>query len=237
MEANRRNLDLPSMEKQPAPPAPATRALIVVSLAVAVCGLALFSWLADEVFAGHTQRFDAAVRGWVHQFATPELTRAMIAISAMGSSVLFAVFIVSVVVFLRKKWRRAAIWMLLTMAGGLILEVALKQAFHRTRPEAYFGVEPRSYSFPSGHSLMSFCIYGVLAGLLTARIQSHALRFLIWSGAAVLVAAIGLSRIYLGVHYPSDVVAGYLAAAVWVGTLVTADRIRSRRRRRAADKA
>ena len=223
--------DLPSIEKQPAPPA-SMRAVILGSLAAAVVGLALFSWLADEVFAGHTERFDATVRGWVHQFASPGLTRAMVVISALGSEVLVAVFVVSVIAFLRMKWRRAAVWMMLTMAGGLILEVALKHGFRRTRPAAFFGVAPHGFSFPSGHSLMSFCIYGVLAGLLTARIQSPAWRVLIWSGAAVLVAAIGLSRIYLGVHYPSDVLAGYLAAAVWVSTLVTADRVRRRKKLR-----
>lgn len=211
------------------------RAVIVGSLAVAVLGLALFSWLADEVFEGDAQRFDAFIRGWVHQFASPLLTRVMVGISAMGSEVLVAVFIVAVVVFLRMKWRRAAIWMMLTMAGGMVLQVVLKQGFRRTRPEAFFGLGPHSYSFPSGHSLMSFCIYGVLAGLLAARIKSPAVRILTWSAAAVLVAAIGLSRIYLGVHYPSDVLAGYLAAAVWVSTLVTADRVRRRKKLRSAN--
>lgn len=225
--------DLPSIEREPAP-TPSMRAVILGSLAVAVIGLALFSWLADEVFAGHTQRFDAAVRGWVHQLASPLLTQVMVAVSAMGSEVLVAVFVVSVVVFLRMKWRRAAVWMLFTMAGGLILQVVLKLGFRRTRPVAFFGVEPHSYSFPSGHSLMSFCIYGVLAGLLAARIKSPKLRVLIWAVAAVLVGAIGLSRIYLGVHYPSDVLAGYLAAAVWVSALVTADRVRKRKKLRIA---
>ena len=232
MEETNVNADVPSIEKEPVAPPPSMRAVILVSLAVALAGLALFSWLADEVFAGHTQRFDAAVRGGVHRFASPLLTRAMVVISAMGSEVLVAVFIIAVVVFLRMKWRRAAVWMMLTMAGGMILQVVLKLGFRRTRPAPFFGVEPHSYSFPSGHSLMSFCIYGVLAGLLAARIQSPALRVLIWCCAAVLVGAIGLSRIYLGVHYPSDVVAGYLAAAVWVSTLVTADRVRKHKKLR-----
>jgi undecaprenyl-diphosphatase len=66
----------------------------------------------------------------------------------------------------------------------------------------------------------------VLAGLLTARIRNHYARGLIWVAAAVLVAAIGISRIYLGVHWPTDVIAGYAAAAVWVGGLLTVDRWR-----------
>ncbi len=208
------------------------RAVILGSLAAAVVALALFSWIADEVGEGSTRQFDESIRGWVHQFASPPLTTAMKVISALGSEVLVLVFIVAVVTFLKIRWRRAAIWMMLTMAGGLVLEVVLKHEFHRTRPAPFFGMSPHSYSFPSGHSLMSFCIYGVLAGLVTARIRSAPLRVLIWVSAAVLVGAIGLSRIYLGVHYPSDVVAGYLAAALWVSTLIAADRVRRHKRPR-----
>src|ERR1051325_9242719 len=109
------------------------------------------------------------------------------------------------------------------MVGSLVLDLTLKYIYHRTRPTAYFGIAPHSYSFPSGHALCSFCFYLVLAGLLSARIRSLALRIMIWTLAIVMVIIIGLSRIYLGVHYPSDVLAGYLAAAVWVGAIIVFD--------------
>jgi len=89
---------------------------------------------------------------------------------------------------------------------------------------------PHTYSFPSGHALCSFCFYGVLAGLLSARTKPLGWRLLIWIAAAAMVIAIGLSRIYLGVHYPSDVVAGYLAATVWVGTIIVLDHVRKLRK-------
>jgi undecaprenyl-diphosphatase len=94
----------------------------------------------------------------------------------------------------------------------------------------FFGAVPQTYSFPSGHSLFSFCFYGVLAGLITARIESRPLRILIWILAATLVFSIGLSRIYLGVHYPSDVLGGYLAGTIWVSTMLALDRLRTRRK-------
>jgi len=112
----------------------------------------------------------------------------------------------------------------------MLLDLSLKHAFHRTRPTAFFGALPHSYSFPSGHALFSFCFYGVLAGLSAGRTRSQPARILIWTLAAVLVTAIGLSRIYLGVHYPSDVIAGYLAATLWVTALISLDRMRIRRR-------
>ena len=227
------NSELPGIEReQPAlAPSPSLRAAILGSLAAAVLALLLFTWLAEEVFEGDAMRFDDAVRAWVHQFASPTLTSAMVVISALGSQALAVVVIIAFVIFLRLKWRRAAIWLLFTVACGLVLELTLKYAFHRPRPAPFFGAVPHTYSFPSGHSLMSFCIYGVLAGLLSHRLRSAAVRIVVWIAAAALVAAIGVSRIYLGVHYPSDVIAGYLAAAVWVSALLAADRVRKRKRR------
>jgi undecaprenyl-diphosphatase len=70
----------------------------------------------------------------------------------------------------------------------------------------------------------------VLAGLLSARIKPLPWRIAVWTVAALLIIAIGLSRIYLGVHYPSDVLAGYLAATVWVGTIIVLDHVRKVRR-------
>lgn len=154
----------------------------------------------------------------------------MIAISFLGGDGLTAAAILSVIAFLSLHWRREALWMVVTILGALVLDLSLKYAFHRPRPVPFFVPVPYTYSFPSGHSLFSFSFYGVLAGLLTRRIRSRMLRVLIWTLAAVLVAAIGLSRIYLGVHYPSDVIAGYLAASLWVSTLVALDRVRVQRK-------
>ena len=222
---------LPRIEQQPVPPA-SMRAVILGSLFTAVLALLLFSWLADELFEGGTRRFDEGIRAWVHQFASPTLTRAMVATSALGSEVLVVVLVVAFVIFLKIRWRRAAIWLVITMAGGMVLQVVLKYSFHRTRPTPYFGATLHSYSCPSGHSLMSFCIYGVLAGLLSTRIRSTGVRVLVWVLAAILVLAIGVSRIYLGVHYPSDVLAGYLTAMMWVSAMIAVDRVRKHKRLR-----
>jgi undecaprenyl-diphosphatase len=204
--------------------------VLPLSLIGAILFLFSFSWLAHEVFEGATARFDSSIRGWVHQFASPDLTRAMFAISWMGARGLLLLFLVSIAAFLIFHWRRAALWLFLSVAGADILVLTLKYGFHRPRPVAFFGAEPTSYSFPSGHSLASFCFYMVLAGLLSSRVRSSGLRVGVWIAAIVLVAAIGLSRIYLGVHYPSDVIGGYLAAALWVSTLLAVDHVRRRRR-------
>ncbi|HEX4604184.1 MAG TPA: phosphatase PAP2 family protein [Candidatus Angelobacter sp.] len=203
---------------------------IIASMAAAVLALFLFGWLGSEVLQGDTQHFDSAIRGWVHHYASPGMTHAMTAISLLGYNVLIVELLIAFAVFAKLRWRRAAVWLGVAMAGSLLLDLTLKYLYHRARPTAYFGTAPHSYSFPSGHALCSFCFYGVMAGLLSARIKSLPLRILTWLAAAALVIAIGLSRIYLGVHYPSDVLAGYLAATVWVGTVIVLDHVRKVRK-------
>ena len=224
------NRQLPGPEQ-----APETEVLVegpLVSLVIAVIAIFLLAWLAENVAAQHTVKFDSSVRAAVHAYATPVLTRLMFAISFMGSGGLIASAVLAFVLFAYFEWRRAAIWLAVTLAGALVLELTLKFAFHRPRPVPFFGPVPRTYSFPSGHSLFSFCFYGVLAGLLAGRVRSKPARVLVWVVAASLVIAIGLSRIYLGVHYPSDVVAGYLTGAIWAASMVALDRLRRRRQSR-----
>lgn len=204
----------------------------LVSLAIAVLAILLFAWLADNVVDRHVAAFDSSVRAAVHAHATPKLTRFMFAASFMGRGGLIAFAVTAFLLFYRFQRRRAATWLAVTLAGALVLEITLKAAFHLPRPVTFFGPTPLTYTFPSGHALFSFCFYGVLAGLLAARVSSFAAKIVIWLVAALLISAIGLSRIYLGVHTPSDVIAGYLTGTIWVATMVTLDRWRRRKKNR-----
>jgi undecaprenyl-diphosphatase len=200
--------------------------MLFLTLAAAVSSLIFFGWLTEEMSDGDTRGFDDAVRSFVHQFATPALTSVMQFASFLGSTLFLITFgIVIFIVFWLLKHRRAATFFVITMAGSTILLVTLKTVFRRARPDPFFEtVLPESYSYPSGHSLSSFCFYGVLAAIITTRVERRSLRAVIWAGAFLLIALIGLSRIYLGVHHPSDVVAGYAAAFVWVTAVAVADR-------------
>ncbi len=210
-------------------PASLISVLLSASLAITVLALIALSWMASEMLEGETVRFDANIRGFVHSFASPGLTSVMFGLSFMGSAGMIAILAAAVILFVAKKWYRALGWLALTMAGALVIDLAMKYGFHRTRPVPFFGNVPHTYSFPSGHALFSFCFYGVMAGLINARVRSHWLRVAVWTLAVLLAASIGLSRIYLGVHYPSDVLAGYLAGTIWVSTMITADRLRKTR--------
>jgi undecaprenyl-diphosphatase len=199
--------------------------LLLGALLIAATSLFVFGWLAEEVLEGDTQQFDAFVRAAVHQLATPGLTRLMQVFSFLGSvAAVTTMSLVVVCVSLYFRHARTAALMAITMLGVAALDVALKHAFHRPRPVAFFGATPSSYSFPSGHALGSLCFYGILAAILAARARGRGAKFCVCMAAVVLVGMIGFSRIYLGVHYPSDVIAGYCAAIVWVGAVGFLDR-------------
>jgi membrane-associated phospholipid phosphatase len=198
---------------------------LVSSLGIAAGSLFLFGWLAEEVIKGDTNQFDAVIRATIHNHATPLLTTIMQLFSFLGSvgwTVAFGLLVACACFYFKRPG--IAGFLGVTMAGAGTLDYVLKLAFHRPRPIAFYGPTPPSYSFPSGHALGSFCFYGVLAAVLSDRMRAGKLKFFIWLAAALLVAMIGLSRIYLGVHYPSDVIAGYLAGAVWVTAVTIVDK-------------
>jgi membrane-associated phospholipid phosphatase len=224
---------LPEVEQQPQPLRLLETAAAAALLGAIIC-VWLFGWMAGEMLEGDTRAFDFAIRNWVHGFASPGLTSAMTFISLLGYDVLIVELVIALLVFWKLRWRRGAAWLTLSVAGALALDVALKFAFHRPRPQPFFGDAPHSFSFPSGHALVSFVFYAVLAGLIADRVRSRAVRVLVGVVAGTLIAAIGLSRIYLGVHYPSDVIAGYLAAAIWVSALLVLDHVRKVRKTRLA---
>jgi len=199
--------------------------ILFLGLASAVSALFFFAWLADEVLEGDAKAFDETVRVFVHGFASESLTGLMRFVTMLGSTLFLSFLCVSVfVIFISKNWKRAAVLLMTTMAGAVILNFALKVSFGRVRPIPFFDTPlPDSYSFPSGHALFAACFYGVLAWLVAARVQNKSLRIAIWSLAVSLALLIGLSRIYLGVHYPSDVIAGFAAAIVWILTVILTD--------------
>jgi membrane-associated phospholipid phosphatase len=181
-------------------------------LVLAAVALLAFVWLAEEVLHGRTLQFDNRVRMFVHAYANPALTALMRGISLIGDpGVLVALTVPVMVWFVRTGRARTVLMFAIAMAGAELLDQLLKLAFHRPRPATFFGLaQPMGYSFPSGHALVSLAFFGALAVFVARR------RWLYYVAAAISVAAIGLSRVYLGMHYPTDVLGGWAAAAAWL---------------------
>lgn len=191
---------------------------LLAGLVAAIGTLVFFGWLADGVLDGETRYFDEVTRTAVHQLASPAMTTAMRGISFLGSTLFLTLATIAVVVsFAVKKWGREAKLFGITMGGAGLLNISLKLAFKRERPVPFFDLlPPETYSFPSGHSLTSCVFFGALAAILSARIKRKRPRMLLWIVATTMFLLIGLSRIYLGVHHTTDVIAGFAAALIWI---------------------
>ena len=191
---------------------------LLLGLAAAIGALIFFSWLTDEVLEGDSVHFDEVTRTAVHQLASPTMTAAMRFLSFVGSSIVLTILTTIVIIwFAKKRWGREAKLFAATMIGAALLNVTLKMSFQRARPTPFFNLTaPESYSFPSGHSLASACFFGALAAILTARIKNRRVRMFLWIVCAFMFLSIGFSRIYLGVHHTTDVIAGFVAALIWI---------------------
>ena len=213
------------------PRAASAGGIFAAGLAASIAAVLLFAWLAEHIARGAAIAFDAAVRASVHQHASPGLTELMRLVSELGSPL--PLFLLCALVFaalLAAHSQRAALYFVVTMIGAVLLDATLKLTFHRPRPVPFFGMPaPHSYSFPSGHALLLATYCGIVAAFATAHIRSRAVRVLIWAAAAAVAGMVGFSRIYLGVHYPSDVMGGYAAAIIWVTAATHADRLWKRR--------
>ena len=208
---------------------------LVLGLALAIGVLVFLAWLTDEVLEGDTRRFDEATRAAIHQLASPPLTTIMRGISFLGSTeFLFGATALIVIAFVLRKWKREGLLLGITMFGASMLNITLKLAFKRVRPEPFFNLAtPRTYSFPSGHALASFCFFGALGVILHARTDNRRKRLVIRIVAPIIIFLIGFSRIYLGVHHTTDVIAGFTAAFIWTAVVkfVEEQLVRWRRRR------
>ena len=177
----------------------------------------LFGAMAVAVVLGATDNIDAATRADINRWASPNLTVLAEGASFIGSVAFLLTLTVLTATGLWVGGRpRAALMLSLAFSLALILNNLVKLAFARARPEAFFGIAPDTYSFASGHALFSACYYGVVAGLIAAHVAKDWQRAVVWVVACAIIASVGLSRIYLGVHYLTDVLAGFALAALIV---------------------
>ncbi len=185
--------------------------VLVLGNAVAV---AMFAKIAEDVVQREATRFDETAALAVHRLSAPALDAVMRALTTLGSAPTLMVVVLAVAVWaLRRGDRRAAAILAGVAAVDTMLNALLKLAFHRNRPSLWTMVAAlQSYSFPSGHAMGAVAVYGLTA-VVVARL-APAWRPLLAVATPLFVFGIGLSRVYLGVHWPTDVLAGFAAGSV-----------------------
>lgn len=201
------------------------REMVAVSLLLSIAAaLWAFVELADEVLEGSTEAFDSAILlffrvpgdltdpigpPWVELLVTDTTALGGVAVLAI-----ITVIVVGYLVVIAK--RSAAVFVLAAIGGGTVVSFGLKSLFERARPDLVpHGVEVATASFPSGHAMLSAVTYLTLGALLARFLPRRRAKAYVVTVAALLTLAIGTSRVYLGVHWPTDVLAGWTLGAAW----------------------
>ena len=199
--------------------------LLLVGLVATSVMMLTIAEVHEHIYGSRLMRLDGRIQGDVHGDTTPGLTRVMFALTRIGSpEVLGPVIPLLAAVLWWRGLRRAPVVWLAATGGAGVLVLLLKLHFRRVRPDLPWAfVHEPSYSFPSGHSVLAVVVYGSLIFLGMRHLQRDWERLTVCAVAGALILGIGISRIYLGVHYPSDVAAGYFVGTVWVGAVVGAD--------------
>lgn len=176
-----------------------------------------FIWFSQQLSEIDIMRFDRKVIAFAQSAITPQKTKWMLGITFLGSVgwLTFIVCVLVIVLFLKKKLALALFYVCSSGIGALF-NMLLKWLFKRERPDILPIISEEGYSFPSGHSMGSFIFYGSLAYLIIHLVHKKSLQWAAVILCGIFILLIGFSRIYLGVHYPSDIVGGFLAGGAWL---------------------
>jgi undecaprenyl-diphosphatase len=200
-----------------------SEAAVLVTLALIVSGIWTFMEIADEVTESAPMGFDQRVMSFLHDPQAPGrpigpawLLNVAKDITALGSYAVVSLLGLIVLVFFGlKRQNRLMLLTIAAAAGGGLMSTLLKLLFARQRPDIEHLVQVSTYSFPSGHAMLSAVVYITLGALLARSEKQKRFKIFFLLVAVLLAVTVGISRIYLGVHYPTDVMAGWIAGAVW----------------------
>lgn len=211
--------------------------LILISLIVFVAGINFFVELTDSLSGTSLKSYDRAVTDYIISFRTPGLTSFFQVLTDAGDfyGYLVATALATIYFFLKFKNWKIIIQLLVVTILASLSNIALKRAINRQRPEIEHLVVVETLSYPSGHSMSAMAFYGFLIYLCFRIKMNRGLRAFLVSLFVFLILGIGISRIYLGVHFPSDVLGGFTAGLIWVAFCVVLfnliDLIRKRKQR------
>lgn len=193
--------------------------VLVAGVGLAILGAYGFAKLAEVVKKGYTQRYDEDILRWIHAQQTAGLTTFMREITYLGTGAVVIVVVGVAAMFLwHTEHKHSARLLLASTLGGIILNNGLKLIFDRDRPSLFeHATTTASSSFPSGHAMSATVVYGTVAYLVARLQKSHWSRVITLVGAAILILLICFTRLYLGVHYPSDVIGGIVVGLAWAG--------------------
>lgn len=191
---------------------------LVIAMVIVIGGINLFVELTDTLSTETLKEYDDRITDYILSFRTATLTKYFLLMTYLGDVygyllVLGIYLLLSIVIF--KRWKFIAQTFLVLLLAT-ISNIVLKRFVDRARPSIEHLVSVETLSYPSGHAMSSMAFYGFIIYLFYKFNMNRLIKIGIIVVLVILILSIGMSRIYLGVHYPSDIVGGYIAGAIWV---------------------
>jgi undecaprenyl-diphosphatase len=212
--------------KKKEPATPAKRRQRFLPLAIGTSGGVLLAsaafWFfkkqAEHVVQGRADRYDDVIMETVHRIDNPAVHDVMEAVTQLGSHTVISIAAGATAMMMWRNGRKQDAWTVAVSTGGaMAINTILKNVFQRERPELARRIKlPKSHSFPSGHSLLCAATYPIVAHHLVQN-RSVAAQAFVHTIAGVTILSVGFSRVYFGVHFPSDVLGGFAAGLGWLG--------------------
>ena len=196
-------------------------AALLLSLAAVLVPMLLFGALAEDVWERHAFQPDIPTLQWLHAHSSPFLDALMLRATFIGGTgvALPLAAMLGLGLWLAGR-RRGALFGAIGVGGACVIDLVAKAVFHRARPHLWLSIAPQhDYGFPSGHAMLSSSIVAVLLFLLWRSRAGRTVQVLGTLAGVGFVLLVGASRLYLGVHYPSDVLAGWVASLAWVSSV------------------
>ncbi|WP_438349602.1 phosphatase PAP2 family protein [Paenibacillus sp. FA6] len=189
-----------------------------LTLMISIISAIGFGWIALWIGNARVLNFDQTIISYVQGRESPLLTTILTFFTDIGSGVSISIITIIVMIVLYKflGHRRELMFLAWVVIGSALLNMLLKLLFQRARPTLHRIVDANGYSFPSGHSMAAFSLYAAIAFLVWKHVPNAIGRMFIIILSSIFILTIGVSRIYLGVHYPSDIIGGYLMSACWL---------------------
>lgn len=199
---------------------------ISIGVLAAIGSLYIFLKISNKIINKEIDFFDSTIINFIHSFESPTLTSIMKGVTFFGGEIFIGGAVITTVIFLiLANHKKDALVFGFILVFGIILNLILKGVFERARPDLFAMIIEKTYSFPSGHSMNSFVFFMSLSYFIfhNSRNKNLALCLIVFS--SIIVLLIGISRIYLGVHFPSDVIGGYAAGLLWFVAVLLFEKI------------
>jgi undecaprenyl-diphosphatase len=193
---------------------------IFIGVALCFFSLVLFVHFSDDVLERDFEQFDSIISQTIYQLRSPTLTYIMMEITALGSGTHILISSLVGIIFLIKKHKKESILFSLALIMGILINGALKTIIQRPRPLEDALILEKMSSFPSGHAMNAFIFFSLLSYFSYHFFKNKKITLVLSLFSACCILLVGVSRVYLGVHHPTDVLAGYLAGFWWFITVL-----------------